>query len=54
MAASAEIQRTRTRGRVILIAGLLAFGYMGVGARLVWLQIIRHDFLALKAARQQQ
>lgn len=54
MSASAEIQRTRTRSRVILVAGLLALGYMGVGARLVWLQIIRHDFLALKAARQQQ
>ena len=54
MAASAEIQRARTRSRVILVAALLALGYMGVGARLVWLQIIRHDFLALRAARQQQ
>lgn len=54
MAASAEIQKTRTRSRVILVAGLLALGYMGVGARLVWLQVIRHDFLADKAARQQQ
>ena len=52
MAASAEIQKTRTRSRVILVAGLLALGYIGVGARLVWLQVIRHDFLALRAAER--
>ncbi|HLB25106.1 MAG TPA: penicillin-binding protein 2, partial [Nitrospirota bacterium] len=45
--------RPYIRRRVILVALLLMAGYLGVGFRLVYLQVIRQDFLASKAARQQ-
>jgi penicillin-binding protein 2 len=42
-----ELDRLRTRLLVAALAVLLAFGL--VGARLAWLQVVRHDALALQA-----
>src|SRR5512143_489552 len=44
----------RGRKRALIIAGLLALGYLGVGARLLWLQVIKHDDLSARAVRQQR
>ncbi|MGC2424869.1 MAG: penicillin-binding protein 2 [Nitrospirota bacterium] len=45
---------TGLKKRVIWVVVLLVAGYMGVGARLVYLQVIEKNFLMHKALRQQQ
>src|SRR5512143_3568366 len=44
----------RGRKRALIVASLLALGYLGVGARLLWLQVIRHDDLSARAVKQQR
>jgi cell division protein FtsI (penicillin-binding protein 3) len=40
------------RTRVLILAAFLAVGFVGLGARLTWLQVIRHAELAQMAERQ--
>jgi cell division protein FtsI (penicillin-binding protein 3) len=54
MTAPAHDKKPDIRRRVVLVAVLLAAGYIGVFARLGYLQVIRHGELSARAARQQQ
>lgn len=54
MATKGHDKKPDTRRRVILVAVLLAAGYIGVFARLGYLQVIRHPELAARASRQQR
>ncbi|MBI5696535.1 MAG: penicillin-binding protein 2 [Nitrospirae bacterium] len=52
-AGTGAARKVNTKGRVMLIAALLALGYIGITARLVYLQVIRQSDLAAMASRQQ-
>jgi cell division protein FtsI (penicillin-binding protein 3) len=42
------------KSRAMLVAAILLLGFIGVGARLVYLQVFKHQMLYAKAIRQQQ
>jgi len=46
-------KRPNIKGRALIVAALLTLGYMGVGVRLAYLQVIKHGDLYARAERQQ-